>query len=352
MDRPATSASTNPSLRLLTLAKGTTDPRHWNPLFIRHLNELGELTVEEKAADWDEDRLLAACRAHDVILTDWGSLSLPERLADNVGRLRYVCNITGSIRAVVPRRLVEAGIAVTNWGDFPAHGVAEGALTLLLAVLKQLVLRRETIAAGDWALKDAAWSGSVRDLRIGVYGLGVIGRTFLELVRPLQPRLCAFDPYLVEWPGDLARADSLDALFDRVEAVVVAAALTDETRGSITAKQLAALPDGGVIVNVARGAIIDQPALFAELEAGRLRAGLDVLDTDGKDWLEPEHPARHWPNLLLTAHKVAGDNWNQELYGKDQLTRHQEVCLENLKRFAEGRPLRHSFDLVRYDRST
>ena len=136
------------------------------------------------------------------------------------------------------------------------------------------------------------------------------------------------------------------------EAVVITAALTAQTRGSVHAERLARLPDGGIVINVARGAIIDQDALFAELERGRLRAGLDVLDSGGKDFAEPGHPCRQWPNLLLTGHTISRNPWNGKLYNANRLTRLQRVGIDNLRRFVLGKPLQFTFDTARYDRST
>ncbi|MGC9452120.1 MAG: NAD(P)-dependent oxidoreductase [Oceanipulchritudo sp.] len=339
-------------LKLLHLATGKANPNMWTDLFKRHLREIGELTLREDTGAWDDREAAEVARDHDVILTHWGSRRLPEELAEEPGRLRYILNMSGTIRPFVPRKFVEKGMAVTNWGDLPANQVAEGALTLLLASLKQLIPQRKEMEKGGWAPPDIGRTGSIRDLRIGIYGLGSIGRKFAQLVEPIQPRLYGFDPYLDPWPENVRRTASIAELFSRVEAVVITAGLNEETRHSVGAAHLALLPDQAIVVNVARGAVLDQEALFRELESGRLRAGLDVLDTNGRDFVDADHPCRHWPNLILTAHKVSSSDWNRMLYEKDSLSRHQKLALENLQRFASGQPLLNRFDLTRYDRST
>lgn len=344
-------ASDNPP-RLLYMARKTANPAFWTSEFVDELKGIGELAIYENADDWKGADLAARCREADVLLTDWSAPALPEELADNPGRLHYICHINGSIRYWIPRRFIEKGIRVTNWGDLPADGVAEGALTLLLAVLKQLVPQTDHIRSGNWAMKGDPWTGSLHGLRVGVHGLGVIGKRFLELAAPFNPRFKAFDPYLENWPEAVERVSSLNDLCENVDCLVVTAGLTEETRCSLTGKHFAKLPDGGIVINVARGAILDQPALFAELESGRLRAGLDVLDTDGKDWLPPGHPARSWPNLLLTAHAIGRSPWNRMARGASGFSEHQELVIANLNRFVASEPLLHSFDLDRYDRST
>lgn len=316
------------------------------------LRELGELRVESGTGAWPDDKVAALGKKHDVILTNWGSRRLPEKLAEDPGRLRYVCNLSGEIRPFVPRRFVEKGIHVTNWGAYPAFGVAEAALALLLTTLKEFVPQRERIKSGAWNEDPLPNRGSMRDLRLGIYGMGVIGRAFVDMVRPLRPRISAYDRYAEEWPECIRKADTLDELFGSAEAVVITAALTGETRGSVSAGRLARLPEGGIVINVARGALIDQEALFRELENGRLRAGLDVLDSNGADWVQPGHPCRQWSNLILTGHKAASAPWNRALYEQGRLSRQQVIGLENIRRFVAGEPLQHLFDIDRYDRST
>lgn len=339
-------------MRLLHLAQKQRDDRTWTPPFLAALQELGEVTVVEHTGDWTDEAVAEFARGHDVAIVHWGARRLPEELAERPGRLRYICNLSGETRPFAARVFVERGLAVTNWGDLPAASVAEGALALLLTSLKQVVPQQLAVRRSEHDPSVQSWRGSVRDLVVGVYGLGVIGQAFAELVRPLRPQLIGFDPFVSNWPDGVRRVDTLDDLFASAQAVVITAALTDETRHTVDSSQLARLPEGAVVVNVARGGIIRQDDLFAELACGRLRAALDVLDTDGADKIPSGHPARQWPNLLLTEHHISNSRYNQRFRPADCLTEHQELCLANLHRFVAGEPLRHRFDLTRYDRST
>ena len=166
---------------------------------------------------------------------------------------------------------------------------------------------------------------------------------FVELVKPFAPELLVYDPFASELPAGCRPVDSLTQLFDQSEAVVIWAGLSDQTRGSVTAGLLARLPDHGIVINAARGAIIDQVALFAELKTGRLRAGLDVLA--GDDLLPPEHEARRWPNLLLTCHDINAAHWPVR---PPHLTEADQIALDNLHRFLAGQPLRFRMDERRY----
>lgn len=335
-------------LKLLHIAKDRASPRIWSAVFRTALAEVGELTLVEDGANLDETRLAGLIRGCDVLLLGWGAMPLPPAIVADRGSLRYVCNITGEMKAWVPQALVDSGLPVSNWGDAPAIGIAEGAMTLLLATLKDLHQHTQLIRRDGWQIDRESTGGTLNGLNVGIYGCGVIGRAFIELIRPFRPVLRVFDPYLAETPAGCTRVASLAELFDASQAVVVHAGLNPETRASVTADLLRRLPRHGILINTARGGVIDQEALFAELASGRLRAGLDVLEPDV---LPAGHPARSWENCILTAHQI-GRGWPEDGLPPTTLTEMHRVCLDNLRRFAAGAPLRFVVDPVTFRRQT
>jgi len=313
------------------------------------LRELGELVIVEQARELGGHEVLAQMREADVLITNWASTPMPEALAEAPGRLKYVLNLGGTCRATVPIEIIRRGIPVTNWGDTPAQAVAEGAMALLLAVLKDLRGRTEGVLAGKcWGARRLGLaSGTLCGLKLGLYGCGYIGQRFVEMLKPFKPELLVYDPYANGLPEDCRRVDSLDALFDESEAVAIWAGLSDETNGSVNAVRLAKLPDHGIIINAARGELVDQDALFAELKSGRLRAGLDVLVRD--DYLPEGHEAHTWPNLLITCHDINSAWWPER---PPQLSYADGIVLDNLRRFVAGEPLRFVMDERRYELSS
>lgn len=334
-------------MHILHLANTESNAQLFTGRFVREVKELGSLKIVADGQRLKPEKIIRLMRACDVLLTGWGSVPVPVELADDPGRLRYVCHLTGTVAGIVPIEIVRAGMPVTNWGDAPAYPVAEGALALLLACLKQLPEHLDTKRAGRWHSRKRDWIGSMRGLRLGFYGYGAIGRAFHELCRPLQPCVTVFDPYVAKLPAGTARAKNLETLFENSDAVAIHAALTPGTRHSVTAGLLARLPDGGIVINTARGEIIDQDALFAELKAGRLRAGLDVLA--GDDRLPARHPARRWSNLIMTSHEAHVSGWPPD---PERLDPWHEVALDNLRRFLRKKPLRYRLTEERLARST
>lgn len=313
--------------------------------FIDELKQLGDLTIVRNGEQLTDEQKAELIRDCHILLTMWGSASVPADIARDRGNLEYICNITGEMTRWISLDIIDSGIPVTNWGDAPADAVAEAAMTLLLMTLKDVRLQNKHMEQGGWHLSKGVHRGLVKGLPVGIYGMGAIGRRFVELIRPFGAQLLVYDPFVTELPEGCERVDSLEALFDRSLAIVIHAALTEQTRGTVTKELLAKLPDHAIVINTARGAIIDQEALFAELESGRLRAGLDVLA--GSDSLEPAHPARHWSNLSMTAHSLDIINWNLP-----RLLRREEICLDNIRRHLNGEPLRFRMDRARYLLST
>ena len=334
-------------MNILHLARRDASPHFTQPAFQEALRTLGDFELRESAEDLSQAEVLARIRDADVLLTGHGTLPVPEELAVYPGRLQYICHLTGTLQGMVPPALVESGLLISNWGDAPANELAEASLTLLLTLLKEIPRHLRHNQDGLWweAMPDAS-PGQLFGLTVGLYGYGFSGKALHRLLRPFRVRVRVYDPFVDDIPEDAERVDSLAALFDGAHAVSIHAGLTSETRGSVTRELLARLPDGGILINTARGALVDQNALFAELETGRLRAGLDVLD--GKDDLPPDHPARHWPNLVLTRHKLTRTGWPDTR----TLTPAHRVCLDNLRRFRDGQPIRFRINAERLSLTT
>jgi phosphoglycerate dehydrogenase-like enzyme len=298
-----------------------------------------ELVVETGWESMPPHQLTDRIRQFDILLLSRGP-AISGSLADDPGRLRHICYLHGSIRHLIGLPIVRSRITVTNWGDAPAVALAMGSLVLLQASLLDVHKRIMAVRRGASRGFNSV-GGTVTGLRVGVYGFGFAGREFARLAGALGADIRVFDPYAADVPPGVKRVASLEALFEGAQAIVIHAGLTQETEGSVTAELLSRLPDQGVVVNTARGAIIDQGALFAELKSGRLRAGLDVLSPDE---LPEDHEARTWENLIWTCHRFLGEGWP----GDDTLGRRDTNLLDNLHAIVEGRPPRFVIDETRY----
>jgi len=184
--------------------------------------------------------------------------------------------------------------------------------------------------------------------RIGIYGFGPIGRKMAALLAPFSPRLAIYDPYASEMPPGAQRCETLEALFDHSDIVTLHCGLNDATRDSVTADLLDRLPQGGILVNTARGAIVDEAALATRVHAGRLLAGVDVVREEGPAW--GDTPLAGTLNAVLGAHNISkGKGAEPSFWGPRRLPPH---VVENLRALSTGAPLKNVITPEMYDLKT
>jgi len=191
------------------------------------------------------------------------------------------------------------GVAVMITNGTNAAAVAEHALALMLAVTRELPQFDRRMRAGQW--KDQTYV--VRDFSqrtVGIVGYGEIGKRVAALVQACGAKVIVHSRTRGTPAPGMEWEDSLDRLLGRVDVLSLHCPLTEKTRGMIGKKQLALMKPDAVIVNTARGKLIDEPALVEALNNGRLAAaGLDVFDREPPD---PGNPLFALPNVLCTPH--------------------------------------------------
>lgn len=320
---------------------------------IRNRYGLDEVVLEK---NYDPAEYAQLLRNYDVILTSWSAPAIPDELATNPGNLKYLCHITGEMRGQISEELVSSPyLTVTNWGDAPAYGVAEGAFALLMTMVKDLPLHIKNAAANNLNTMEEDRQTTLYKRRIGIYGMGVIAKKFIEFLRPFCPIIYGYDPYAKDIPEGVIMVDSLEELFGNSQIMVIHAGLTEETRGSVNKKLLAMLPDGGIVINTARGGIIDWEAMREEILSNRLRVCLDVVGRGVKgthsvsDMPEVDDPVRFCDNAVFTAHHVSKNQWGID---PEELVFADLNCLDNLERFSKGEPLKFVMTPARYKLST
>ncbi|POX50890.1 hydroxyacid dehydrogenase [Streptomyces sp. Ru72] len=267
----------------------------------------------------------------DVLLTGWGCPPLDADALACAPRLAAVVSAAGSalpmpnVDPVLTKRLRFANAGAAN-----AVPVAEYSVAMILLAGKRIFeSARLYRARRDFIDREAVFPDAGNYLRtVGLIGASRVGRLVIERLRQSTDlRILVADPYLsVEEAARLGvHLVGIHELMRSVDVVSVHAPLLPETRGMITAELLALLPDGATVINSARGAVIDQDALLAELAAGRLNA---ILDVTHPEVLPADHPIYDLDNVFLTPH-MAGSVGNE-------LRRMGEHVVDEVIRFARG----------------
>ncbi|WP_433440985.1 hydroxyacid dehydrogenase [Nonomuraea sp. CA-141351] len=293
---------------------------------LRRLDTLADIDVALVAERFDDPRLPLADT--EILLTGWGCPPLDEALLDATPRLRAVLHAAGSVKSLVTPACWERGLLISSAAAANAVPVAEYTVgTILLAGKGVFALNERYRRERAFTLAKIEEGIGNNGRRVGVVGASRIGRKVLELLAPYDLDLCLYDPY-TRVPG--VPQASLEELLRRSDIVSLHAPATPETRHMIDRARLALMPDGAVLINTARGSLVDTDALVTELRSGRLSAILDVTEPEP---LPSDSPLFDLPNAFLTPH-IAGSHGNE-------LARMGAVVVDELERLTAGLPLAH-----------
>lgn len=249
-----------------------------------------------------------------------------ERLLPRLPALRAVQSLSAGVEKLQP--LLPDGVRLHNGRGLHDASTAEHALGLVLAAQRDLPRWVADQQAGRW---EPHFTRSLADSRVAVIGYGSIGAA-------LERRLLACEAEVVRVARrarpdeDVRPVTDLPRLLPDVDIAVLVLPETPATTGMFGQKELAALPDGALVVNVGRGRTLDSAALLAETRTGRLRAALDVTDPEP---LPGGHPLRDCPGVLITPHVAGGSAAFRP--------RAERLIVEQVRRFAAGEPLLNAF---------
>lgn len=259
----------------------------------------GPLPPDVRVVRWDlRGPLPDGVAAQDVDLVVVPHyLTGPDRLRalDALPNLRVLQLPSAGYEHAVP--YLPAGVALCNGRGVHDAGTAELALALVLAAQRGIDQSVRDQGEHRWA---PVLRSSLADRRVLVLGHGSVGRAVVRRLEVFEVEVLAVaSAPRIEDGRQVHGIEQLPGLLPTVDVVIVIVPLTEQTHHLVDAAFLAAMPDGALLVNVARGKVVDTDALLAELRTGRLRAALDVTDPEP---LPPEHPLWDAPGLLLTPH--------------------------------------------------
>ena len=259
----------------------------------------------------DVELIVPSARTRDPLL---------ELLAGGGERLRVIQTTSAGVDWLIGR--VPEQITVCNARGVYDAPLAEWVVGAILAMQRGLVQARDAQARGEW---EAIEPPELLGRRVVILGLGSIGTAIADRLRPFGVEVIGVGRTARDGVRGLA---DLDEVLRDAEILVNILPLTSETSGMLDARRLSLLPDGALVVNAGRGRTIETEALVGELQAGRLRAALDVTDPEP---LPPDHPLWDLPNVLISPH-MAGDSPGSTI-------RSFELAGDQVRRFAAGEPL-------------
>jgi phosphoglycerate dehydrogenase-like enzyme len=259
----------------------------------------------------------AGVRRAEYVIGDWThQRTLDASELDRAERCLAIFQPTAGVQSIDIDHAASLGIPVANAPGANARAVAEWTVMAILALLKDVWRHHAGVLAGEWNMVAAARTG-VYELgarTVGIVGFGTIGQGVAARLAGFELRRLVYADELaappeVEQRFGAERVD-LDELLSISEAVTLHVPLLESTRGLIDARRLALLPRGAVLVNAARGAVVDEPALCDALASGQLKgAALDVFE---REPLPPDDPLRGLDNVLFSPHLAGSTNEARE----------------------------------------
>ncbi|MER5276545.1 hydroxyacid dehydrogenase [Streptomyces sp. NPDC002809] len=328
------------------------DPRHAPELFppevLARLARLvgidaGRPLIAERFDDPANTAVRDALARAEVLITGWGCPPIGTSVLAAAPRLRAVVHSAGSVKSLVTEACWERGVAVSSGADTNGVPVAEFTLAAVLFAGKGVFAARERMRAANGALSPYDLPHGIGNFRrrVGIIGASRIGRRVIELLRPFDLDVWLSDPYVDEAAARAlgVRLAGLDELLAGCEVVSLHAPSIPETHHLLDRGRLALLPDGAVLINTARGALVDTAALTDEVASGRITAVLDVTDPEP---LPPDALLLELPGAFLTPH-LAGSLGNE-------LQRLGSAAVDEVERLVTGVPFArpvHREDLAR-----
>jgi D-3-phosphoglycerate dehydrogenase len=290
---------------------------------------IGEVTE----ASGSEDEITEALQGVNIYVANHAPLT--KKIIESAPDLKLAVIARGGPTNANVNAATQHGVLVCNAPGRNATATAEHTVSLILAVLRRIPETHAALAQGEWRGDYYEYDKcglELEDSTAGLIGYGAIGSRVARMLCGFGCHVLAYDPYAKpETFGDLAQNVGLEELLSRSRIVSLHARSTPETQGMVGAKQLAMLPAGSVLINCARGTLIDYDAVCDALETGHLwGAGFDVFPEEP---IPPNSRLLRTPHIVMTPH-IAGAS-------KQTAEKAARIAASEVRRFLQGEPLEH-----------
>lgn len=267
--------------------------------------------IEELPEKITPEFMMAQLPGAQACITCWRTPTLTDEMLAQLPELRFVMHAAGAVRNLVGPSFWQSGKHISSNAPVIAEDVAQTTLALILASLKQLWGFSQMTAAGDWkgGESGAFTTRRLDELKVGIVGASHVGREVIKILRPFKCELRVWDPYLSPLEAEMLGVEMLplDELIRTSDVLTLHAPANPDCEHILNAANIPLIKDGALLVNTARGLLIDEEALCKELATGRFMACIDVTRPEPP---AADHPFRSLPNVILTPHIAGGHTVN------------------------------------------
>ena len=296
-----------------------------NERSIKRLEQIGEVVINQgSTAPEDVKQVISDAT---IAITSWGNGEFSEDILDTCPNLKIIAHGAGSVKPIVSDAIWERGIRVVSSANIMSGGVSDTALGFTIAASKHFFTLNDNIHAGGWD-EGRENVKELFELTVGVVGAGWAGRRYIELLKSFDVDIILYDPYITEEKGRSlgAKKANFDTLLTESDIISIHAPSIPETHHMFNRDTLAKMKKDAVLINTARGSLIDEVALYEHMKAGNLKyACLDVFEPEPPS---KDNPLRTLPNCIMTPHLAGQANNGLKKIGK-------HVC-EEIERILAG----------------
>lgn len=272
----------------------------------------------------DEDVQIERAKDADVIMI--ANMPLSGKVIRSCPSLKYIDVAFTGVDHVDLEAAKERKVAVSNASGYSNESVAELSLCMMLSLLRNV--KQVEDRCRNEGTKDGLVGRELKGKTVGIVGLGAIGKRVAQLVKAFGCEVLAYSRHPKEENKDLASYVSLDELLQKSDIVTLHCPLTDETRHIIDKEKIGMMKQGAILINAARGPVVDYEALAAALEEGKVGgAGIDVFE--GEPPIKKDHPMLKTPNTIATPHIAFAS--------AESMTLRAGIVFDNLEKWVAGK---------------
>ena len=304
------------------------------PYVAEKLESIGTVVWNEGEKHLSGEELKDRLPGMDVCITGWADACFDENVLPGADALKMVAYTGGSVASCVSAAFYDRNLKIVSGNWLYAESVAEGVIAYILCALRDLPYYSGQVQAGKWRT-ERSYNEGLLDQSIGLVGFGMVAKYLVKMLEPFRVKIRAYDPYISNetFAAYGVEKASLEDVITQSKIISVHAARTPGTYHMLDEALLKRIPDGALLVNTARGNIIDEEALARELANGRFKAILDVFEEEP---LPMDSALRGLNNAILIPH-MAGPTVNRRPFVTLAL-------IEEIQSFFAGKPLRYSID--------
>ncbi|MHA1713915.1 MAG: hydroxyacid dehydrogenase [Candidatus Ranarchaeia archaeon] len=275
-----------------------------------------------------KEDLIKILKEADAVINSWGVAKYDFDVLAAATRLKMFAHMGGSVKRFISEGFWERGIRITSASVALGEDVAMTTLGIMIVGMKKIFPLSQRVREGGWRDSPVWPARELKRKTVGIIAAGNVGRRVIKLLEPFSVRILVFDPYLTDEAADSLGVEKvgLDELLRQSDVVSLHAPSLPSTHHILNASNLPLLKDRALLINTARGSLIDEEALIKELETGRIEAWLDVTDPEPP---AKDSPLRRLPNVVLSPH-IAGCIEDCSHMG--------ELAVEEIRRFFAGEP--------------